>query len=266
MSEDIRSLREELVNSLTTQSILDEYKLYKTKNNKKYSDIIDFLNSIETNKQYYKLSVSYKNVRYKNSLCEDTSVIKIINTKLNQCTNKNVNTIKYDIYELIKNKIHLLPTVIENIIEKSILQTIYIKHYIDILKSLNNEEYIKSTIQKMYDTIFNKQCAKKNDSLYIQLCKVNKHFDIMNGFSILIVHLECEGLINNKINDLIQYIFTILDGSDVIEPYKYISTLYNITEVKNSYMKPYSDKIVNMINTTKCMKSKFKLQDLLDLI
>ena len=88
--------------------------------------IVLFLDSIETNKKYYRIGVQ-KNKKFRKKQNADTEDIKNINSLVNKLTENNFSTIKGEILKHIKKE-HLIPYIIENILEKSILHHRYI-HY-----------------------------------------------------------------------------------------------------------------------------------------
>ena len=68
---------------LKSEDFLQEYKKYNLINKKE--NIINFLDNIETNKKYYRMTIN-KNRRYKKIVTEDTTTIKEINSLVNKIT------------------------------------------------------------------------------------------------------------------------------------------------------------------------------------
>ena len=133
------------------------FEEYKSKNTKAINDIADFLDSIETNKKYYRIGIQ-KNKKYRKKQNEDTEDIKNINSLVNKLTENNFEVIKTEISTLI-NKEHLIPYIIETVIEKSILRHRYIKLYVSVLKDIDSKNKIRIITQKCdkyYDDFFNK--------------------------------------------------------------------------------------------------------------
>ena len=120
----------------------EEYIKTKKSENKK---LTDFLDSLDINKKYHKISIN-KNKKYQS---EETTQIKNINNLLNKCTVENIDNIKKDILFSIKNTIHILPLVLDSIIDKCIMQPNYVDLYINIIKDL-------LSLDKNYDMIFEK--------------------------------------------------------------------------------------------------------------
>ena len=88
-----------------------------------------FLNSIETNKKYYKMGIS-RNKKFKRKENTDTLTIKEINSLLNKLTYQNKNENIEKINTLIKPQ--FFKYIIENVIDKSLLHHIYIELYVEL--------------------------------------------------------------------------------------------------------------------------------------
>ena len=106
---------EKVIDLFQTSSFKENFEEYKSKNNKGISELLDFLDSIETNKKYYRIGVQ-KNKKYRKKQNEDTEDIKNINSLVNKLTETNFEIIKGSIVKLI-NKEHLIPYIIETIIK-----------------------------------------------------------------------------------------------------------------------------------------------------
>mgnify|MGYP001195055903 FL=1 len=134
---------ERVIDLFQSSSFKENFEEYKSKNERDIRILIKFLDSIETNKKYYRMGVQ-KNKKYKKVQSEDTIDIKNINSLVNKLTENNFDTIKGLIVKLI-NKEHLIPYIIETIIEKSILHHRYIYLYVSILKEIKNTNKITIT-------------------------------------------------------------------------------------------------------------------------
>ena len=248
---------------LTSVHFIDHYQKYKVNKTDKFNKLKLFLDNIEINKNYYHLSVP-KNRKFKKETCNDTVFIKNINSLVNKLTDQNYNTIYDEILTNIPKKQHLIPLIIENIIEKSILHHNYIHLYIKIFKNLNNNEIILKYCDKYYELFFNKE-IEKNESKYLELCNINKRTDNIIGFSLLITYLEKEDIINNYIDKVIDpFINNILINENELEIYQILVSFYNI---RNLYYKEIPEKYVLILNelklTTGSSKIKFKIMDIL---
>ena len=72
---------------------LSEYEGYKTNNRIKLDNLQKFLDSLDINQKYHKISIN-KNKKYQS---EETTIIKNINNLLNKTTSNNIETIKKEI-------------------------------------------------------------------------------------------------------------------------------------------------------------------------
>ena len=260
----------ELDEIFNNKKFLDEYS--KNYQNKK-EEFCNFLDSIELNTKYFRLTTNNKigqNIRFKNkNISNDTIIIKEINSYLNKFNDNNFDKILEEIKKRIKNKDYLKGIIIENILNKCIIHSAYNEYYIDILLNLYKD--INKTIQSYTDKIYKDLIDKeidKTQSEYLQFCDKNKNLDLLIGYSLLITELEKKNIINDKIGPLLnKLIDIILINEDIDEKYKCVQNLYNIFKsYYGSSILPqgYIDKIKSSIDKEKTMKIKFKLMDILD--
>ena len=94
---------ERVIDLFQTSCFKEGFEEYKSKNNRDIAALIDFLDSIETNKKYYRIGVQ-KNKKYRKRQNEDTEDIKNINSLVNKLTENNFDVIK-DIVKLINKDI-----------------------------------------------------------------------------------------------------------------------------------------------------------------
>lgn len=242
----------------------------------KYITFSNFINKIELNTKYFRLTTNNKigkNKRFRNkNISSDTITIKEINSLLNKLTDKNIVKIKSKIFELTKNKDYLKELIINNTLEKCLVHSNYIKFYImilmDIYKDIPNiKDLIKNNTDKLYIKI-KENTINEEQSEYLQFCDKNKNLDLLINYFILLTELEKEKIIHNTIKFSIQELFDYLQNTDNIdEKYKCTHCLYNI--FKSYYGESllpqfYIDKINPIISNEKCMKIKFKFMDLLE--
>ena len=132
---------------------LSEYEGYKTKNCIKFNNLQKFLDSLDINQKYHKISIN-KNKKYQS---EETTIIKNINNLLNKTTSNNIEIIKKEILYSINNAKHLLELIINSLLDKCISQVNYIDLYIIILKdllSINKKINITNLIDKKIKCIY----------------------------------------------------------------------------------------------------------------
>jgi len=222
-----------------------------------------FFTGLDPNKKYHKISIN-KNKKYQS---EETTMIKNINNLLNKITDKNVESIKKEALENIKSMIHILPLIIDSIIDKCIVQINYMDIYIDVLISLLNLDKtydININIDKLCNKIYIED-VKTND--YDGLCELNDNIDKSICLSMLIVKLELNGIIEKRIDNTIEKMFDniVIDIEDIC--YKYIMSLYNIFNLLDkSYITKYKDKLDKLQNEKISKKNKFKVMDILEMV
>ena len=254
---------EKVVDLFQTSSFKEGFEEYKSKNTKTINEITEFLDSIETNKKYYRIGIQ-KNKKYRKRQNEDTEDIKNINSLVNKITENNFEVIKNEISTLI-NKEHLIPYIIETVIEKSILHHRYIKLYVSVLKDINTKNKIKFITQKCdkyYDDFFNK--FKVDGSSYEDLCKKNKNIDNIIGLSILITYLEKEKLLLNYVDKVLDPFMERVGETNEEELFKMLTSFYNISQLYYEEIpEKYKEKLVKL-KEGKSHKIRFKIMDILD--
>ena len=245
-------------------TFLSEYEKYKLKYKDKINNLQIFLNSLDINQKYHKVSIN-KNKKYQS---EETTIIKNINNLLNKVTKDNIENIKKDILFSINNCKHILNLIVNNILNKCISQITYTDLYIYILKDLliiDSKININNFIEKKIKSIYKELTQDNKD--YDSLCKINKNIDDSIGLSILIIKLELNNIIKNYIDITIQRMFDniILDNEDIC--YKYIISMYNIFNILNkSYIEKYKSDLEKLMNSNISKKNKFKIIDILEMV
>ena len=256
------TLFETVIDLFQTSSFQGNFEEYKSKNTKGIQQLTNFLDSIETNKKYYRIGVQ-KNKKYRKVQNEDTEDIKNINSLVNKLTETNFEIIKGSIVKLIYKE-HLIPYIIETIIEKSILHHRYVHLYVSILKEINNKKKVTLIINrcdKHYDNFFNK--FNINGTSYENLCKRNKNIDNIIGLSILITHLEKEEIISNYVEKVLDPFMEKIDKVGEEEIFKMLTSFYNISQLYYEEIpSKYKGKLLQL-KEKKTAKIKFKIMDIL---
>ena len=162
---------EENLNEIFSSEIfLKEYDEYKNK--KECNDFIKFINSIELNTKYFRLTTNNRigrNKRFKNKNCSnDTVCLKEVNSLLNKLTDKNTDSIIESIKIKLKNKNYLKDLIIKNIMDKCIVHSNYIHYYILVLKSIYEINSI--IINKNIDEIYKNINSKDIDLNQVNIC------------------------------------------------------------------------------------------------
>ena len=257
---------------LNSEDFIKEYVSYKDKSDK----ISSFLKTIKLNTKYFRLTTNNKigkNVRFKNkNISTDTISMKEINSFLNKLTDRNKDKILKEIKLRLVNKDYLQDMIIENIIQKSIVQSQYNEYYIDIITDIYKDypdlnKIIEDKSDQIYKKILNKD-IDKTQSEYLQYCDQNKHLDLLIGYSLLLSELEKKQIVTNKIDPALLTLLEALRGNDnSAEKYKCSQCLYNIFKSyygESILPQGYIDKINELIKNENNMKIKFKLMDIIE--
>lgn len=243
----------------------DFLKKYDDYLKKKDDSLQGFLDGIDLNKKYYRMNIN-KNKRYVKENTKETSLIKEINSMINKITNVNYEVLKSKIIEKIEYD-HVIPYIIQKLAESSIKHHIYIPYYVGILKEINNSKkksIILRLCNKYHTEFFYENKSKTENTLYEQLCDVNKNIDNIIGFSLFISYLEKEDIIDGFIDKVIeQYIYNLACKEDAVL-YKMLLSFENIANIHYQLIpQRYSQQLIEIKNTTQSSKIRFKIMDIL---
>ena len=266
---------EELNNIFNSQGFIDGYSEY-CKDNTQKQKFKKFIDTIDLNVKYFRLTTNNKigkNKRFRNkNISADTIALKEINSLLNKLTDRNVQQITEEIKKKIDNKKYLTDILIDNILQKCIMQPSYNVYYIEILFEVYNKfpdfkTKIENNVSKIHNQIKGAD-IDTDQSEYMQFCDKNKKLDLLIGHSLLITELEKKNIISDRIipslNDLISIIG---ETDDLDEKYKCVQCLYNIFKSyygSNLLPQGFIDKINALVKSEKSNKIKFKLMDIND--
>ena len=261
---------ESLTDLFLSEQFISDRNKYKQLHYKNLNGVIQYLNSIEINKNYYRTGIKIKNPRYKKKVSEDTCFIKSFKLSLNKMSSQNYIDICSGINKEIGSKKHLYPLLLQYVFEQSLLQHTYSKYYAELVNILhtkfNDIELINKNIELSYQSVT--KPLHQESSEYSNLCSKNKQIDQLIGHCILISELEMRNIIHNKVDVSIQ---SILDQMKTElsedEMYKCVLCLYNIfkvvydgTEIKKEYI----DQLTEVKERITYMKIKFKIMDILE--
>jgi hypothetical protein len=261
----VEGLSEDEVRSLLLkEDFINEYESYE-----KNMDVVrlrNFFDDIETNKNYFRLNV--KKSRKYNNKNNDTDVIKNINSNINKCTDDNyIEIIELIINDINKNE-HLLSYVIESLLEKSIIHTIYVHIYVKILNEINSHNNIlrimNNTLEKYYTFIFD-HSDEKTDNVYDNLCNENKRTDNMIGYLMLMTYLDKDKLICDKINGLINNTVDNILDKENDEIFKLLTCIYNIGIISTDYINNHMIVLKRLKDKKYNSKVRCKVMDIEDL-
>lgn len=214
---------------------------------KKSNDLRKFLNSLPTNKNYYKSGQRNKfsrGFKKQPTQSEETQTIKKVNVLLNKISPLNLQKIIDGVLLELKFYPHLANIVTESILEKAIIQSTYCNLYVDLIIQLIKQHNIKHILGKLLiqfkdkyitnEYILDKDRKKIDENLkveeaektaqekYDEFCDKNKMKDYLMGYTILIVELYNKKLLNlNYINMIVNILLNKLyytSMEDMIKP------------------------------------------------
>ena len=261
------------VESLTSLFLSDSFQSdknkYKQTIKKNISTVIDFLNSIEINKQYYRTGIIVKNPKYKKKVGQDTLFLKSFKTSLNKLSSINYKKLTNEINTELGNKSHLYPLVIQSIFEQALLHHNYSSYYCYLIQLVSDRipvELIYKQIKITKDSI--QSSENTGNTEYSKLCFTNKQLDQLIGFNIFLSELELNNIISGYVDDSIQMLISIIKNQTIeSDIYKSVMCLYSLL---NSYYKTselpesYKDSIISLKDSCKFMKIKFKYMDIIE--
>ena len=255
-------------------SFLEDYHLYQ-ENNEEIQKLSASLNSIELNKKYFRLTMpqgsGYKKKPRNKNVGEDTIAIKEVNSLLNKVTDKNYKGITKKIIVRLENKEYLAQLIVDSIINKCVIHSLYIPIYITLLKTLyhsmtNLNEMISLALDKFYKNL-NETDIDTEQSEYLQFCDANRKLDQFIGYSLVLTACEKNKIVSDKIHPTIDRLLDILKNTtDDSEKYKCVLCLYNILKALYRRILPegYIQTINELRETETSNKIKYKYMDILE--
>ena len=250
---------------LSSSDFLREYQKYLSKFNSE--SLTEFLDNIDTNKKYYRMAI-HKNKRYAKVITEDTNKIKQITSMINKLTEANYESLSHKIIQLV-NEDYLIPYIVETLVEHSLTHHIYIPLYVGILKMISSEKTnpsIQRSCNKFHEKVFNDVSTDDGESSYLRLCAKNKKIDNIIGFSLLITHVEEEGILTEQISKvLIPFMENILRLENQEEVYKMLISFHNISQIKfrNGIPEEYTQHLTILQKKPFSSKIRFKIMDII---
>ena len=254
-----------------SESFISDKNKYKQQCLQTLGTVMQFLNSMEINKHYYRTGLIVKNPKYKKKVSDDTLILKSFKASLNKMSSLNYLQLCSDIVRDLANKRHIYPLTIQLIFEQALLHHTYCKYYCYLMellhKQFNNLSVIENQVDITYRSI-QMDVSGLGESEYSQLCSKNKSIDQLIGFSIFLSELEMKHIIVNRIDPSIQTILNKMNPDlSEDELYKCVLCLYNIFKViytDKPIQQKYIDQLNDIKSTTRFMKIKFKIMDILE--
>ena len=229
-----------------------------------------FLESMQLNTKYYRLTTNKNNMKYKKLISRDTVLLKDLNSILNKLTDSNVTKLSVKIKEKIKDKLHLRSMIIKTILEKSVVHINFITVYVELLLHLYSdieESQMNQLLNEMYNSIHNKN-IDDSQSEYLQFCDKNKKIDLIIAHTYLVCECEKKGLIKEKItnmiDELIEEYSKSVDGEDRFRSIKCLYTIFESIYSGKNLPDSYIHKLNKCKDEEKQMKIKFRIMDILE--
>ena len=163
----------------------------------------------------------------------------------------------------------MIPYLIENLIEKSILHTKYIPLYVGVINDIpfdNKYNLILKLCNKYYEQFFDFKIQNNNDTTYLKLCAKNKNTDNIIGYSLLIAHLEKENIINGYIDKVLgPFMENISNNENHNDVFNMLTSFYNISVLyyENGIPQEYVRVLTDLKDKTSISKIRFKIMDIL---
>lgn len=193
---------------------------------------------------------------------------KKINSLLNKLTKDNFDSIFQKLIQILKNRKVLIKYTINNLINKAILQNIFIDIYTIIYKKLytvKTQKIFDNTFNELLEILKNKNENKNQD--YDTFCKYIKDKTRFVNLFVLLASLYNNNIVSKDIIiSNIKYLEDTILKSNKTENEKYCESYSNFIKKLNN--KEYIDllKIKEMKSSGLItIKSKFNLMDLEDL-
>lgn len=243
------------------------YDIYRISKDKDKQFLIDFLDSIELNKNYFKTGL--KQNHKKTSKLSDTYTIKSLNNNLNKISNLNKDYIISDILKECHKKIHLYSYFFDVILHKTITHTNYIDCYSLIIKELIDKDTI-NILLKNIDLIKKEINIHHNiktniNTSYDSLCDINLYTEKIYGLNLLLVKLEKLGVLNDYIHKNLDDLFFILENTkDDNIIFRVLSCLEQMNNEINDLLNEKSQNKLASLKKSLKPKNKFKIMDILE--
>ena len=269
-------IEEELTRIRASDEFTKDYEDY-CEDTSQIGEFQEFVDSIQLNSKYFRLTMNTKSGGYRKkhknrNLGEDTVAIKEVTSYLNKLTDRNYPKINAEIKTRLVKKDYLRGLIMDSIIEKCTIHTLYIPIYLILVQELYGSDpkwttILDERIDHHYKT-FTEVPVNSDESDYLQFCAKNKILDKMIGHSLLLSECEKLKLITGKIHPNLDTMLQVLkDNADDSERYKCVQCLYGI--LKSLYgdsllPEGYKVKIDALVQTETSMKIKFKMMDIID--
>tara|TARA_A100001037_G_scaffold287675_1_gene297471 strand:+ start:937 stop:1749 length:813 start_codon:yes stop_codon:yes gene_type:complete len=242
-----------------------------SESDEKIKEIKLFLETIQKNKNYYRLNINPL-VNLNSSV--DITIIKSITNNINKITDVNKDIIYKEILDILDNKnLETINIVVNILIDSIIINSSFSELYIGLLKQiiLKYKIDLNILIDKFHNLLYKNYKDTEIKDYYNLLCEKNKCTDNSIGYSSLVVRLENNNLIENKIDKLVDELITKFDINNQEDLYKYILCIFNIVKLKDikkedKIYQQIKEKIDYVSQNIENKKIKFKIMDINDIL
>ena len=249
------------------------YEIYR-RNNSYISEFRKFVDNIEINKKYFRLTMNktgYRKKHSKQNVSEDTRAIKEIQSYLNKMTDKTYSKLIQEIKVRLENRDYLYKMIVESFVEKCIIYPQYVSMYLSGLQEIYKTKddlpiILMVCVDESYKTIMNAEINEESD--YLTFCAKNKRLDKLIGHSKLVTECEKKNFVKDRIHPSISELLKIIrDGSSDEESYKCVQCVYEIMKSfygGNKLPQGYINQIQSLIDSETKLKIKYKLMDIIE--
>ena len=242
-----------------------------SESDEKIKEIKLFLETIKKNKNYYRLNINPL-VNLNSSV--DITIIKSITNNINKITDINKDIIYKEILDILNNKnLETINIVVNILIDSIIINSSFSELYIGLLKQIILKYKIDLNIlkDKFNNLLYKNYKDTEIKDYYNLLCEKNKCTDNSIGYSSLVVRLENNNLIENKVDKLVDELITKFDINNQEDLYKYILCIFNIVKLKDikkedKIYQQIKEKIDYVSQNIENKKIKFKIMDINDIL
>tara|TARA_B100001123_G_C15241283_1_gene999197 strand:+ start:743 stop:1555 length:813 start_codon:yes stop_codon:yes gene_type:complete len=259
-----------IYNVIKSERFISNYnKLSKYDEKKK--EIKFFLETIKKNKNYYRLNINTL-VNLDSSV--NITIIKSIKNNINKITDINKDIIFKEILDILNNKnLETINIVVNILIDSIIINSSFSELYIGLLKQiiLKYKIDLNILIDKFHNLLYKNYKDTEIKNYYNLLCEKNKCTDNSIGYSSLVVRLENNNLIENKVDKLVDELISKFDINNQEDLYKYILCIFNIVKLKDikkedKIYQQIKEKIDYVSQNIENKKIKFKIMDINDIL
>ncbi len=264
---------DQLLTLFQDESFLLGYETYQS-HNKRLQEFRTFIDSIEINKKYFRLTMNktgYRKKYHKQNVGEDTRALKEIHSYLNKMTDQSYPKLIQEITTRVQGRDYLYRMIMELFIDKCVIYPQYISLYLKGLHAIYGTKsdfnnMVMSCVDDSYQSILNTEIEEESE--YLIFCAKNKRLDKLIGHSMLVTECEKRKIVTDRIHPSLAKLLDIIkDGTSDEESYKCVQCVYEIMKsLYNENLLPqgYIDRLQALIQEETTPKIKYKMMDIIE--